>query len=380
MKVIFFLSLFFPIFHLFLYPLVLMVLTKFTKKTKVEQELTEFPTITVLCPAYNEVEVIEDKIKSFISLNYPKEKLKMIVISDDSTDGTNEIVEKYKEAGYLELVVQKPRKGKQSGHNLVEPGITSDYVLSTDANSIFEPDCLKHLLAVMTSDPKIGLVSGTLKLVSSDGADSGEGIYWKYESFVKSLESDFSTIIGANGSIFLIKRQLFTQIHPASVDDFERTLIVLRQGFKAKYAKAAIVYEEVSKQVAEEHSRKTRIIAQEWHAIIRQGRIFLKPLIGFMLISHKIIKWIFPVFSFALLISSLVLSSLLLYRIFLYGQVFFYFIGFLGYFLDNAGYKVFKLIKIPAYIVTMNIAAVNGFNKFLTGKQYATWNTIREEK
>ena len=380
MKIVFFLSLFFPVFHLFLYPILLTLLAKLTRKTKPKTEIKEYPTITVLCPAYNEVDVIEEKIKSFLNLNYPKDKIKMIVISDDSIDGTNEIVEKYKQAGYLELVIQKPRRGKQSGHNLVEPSIDTDYILSTDANSIFEPNCLNHLLSVMTSDPRIGLVSGTLKLVSSDGADSGEGIYWKYESYVKSLESDFSTIIGANGSIFLIKRELFTQVHPASVDDFERTLMVLNKGFKAKYAKDAIVYEEVSKQVSEEHSRKTRIIAQEWHAILRQSKIFLKPIPGFMLISHKIIKWVFPIFSIALLISSLMLASTLFYQIFLYGQILFYLIGFTGYFLDNAGYKVIKLVKIPAYIVTMNIVALNGFFKFLAGKQYATWNTIREEK
>lgn len=379
MKIIFVLSLFFPLFHLFLYPLLLVILAKLTKKPILNGEINEFPTITVLCPAYNEADVIEEKIKSYLNLNYPKDKLKMIVISDDSIDGTNEIVEKYAKPGYLELVVQKPRRGKQSGHNLVEPTIDSDYVFSTDANSIFEPDCINHLLAVMTSDPRTGLVTGTLKLVSSDGKDSGEGIYWKYESFVKRLESDFYSIIGANGSIFLIKRELFTQVHPASVDDFERTLMVIKKGYRAKYSQDAIVSEEVSKQVSEEHSRKTRIIAQEWHAIIRQRGIFLKPIIGFMLISHKIIKWIFPIFSLGLLISSFMLASTLIYQIFLAGQILFYLIGFIGYFLDNAGYKLTKLVKIPAYIVTMNIAAVNGFFKFLMGKQYATWNTIREE-
>ncbi len=380
MKIVFFLSLFFPVFHLFLYPILLTILAKLIRNRLPKTEVKEYPTITVLCPAYNEADVIEEKINSFMNLNYPKDKIKMIVISDDSIDGTNEIVEKYQKHGYLELVVQKPRRGKQSGHNLVEPHLDSDYILSTDANSIFEPDCLNHLLSVMITDPKIGLVSGTLKLVSSDGADSGEGIYWKYESYVKRLESDFSSIIGANGSIFLVQRELFTQVHPASVDDFERTLMVLNKGYKAKYAKDAIVYEEVSKQVSEEHSRKTRIIAQEWHAILRQSRIFFRPIPGFMLVSHKILKWIFPIFSIGLLVSSGMLATNLFYQVFLFGQILFYLIGFTGYFLDKAGYKVIKIVKIPAYIVTMNIVALNGFFKFLAGKQYATWNTIREDK
>jgi len=151
-------------YHLFGYGFLLYLLNFFSKTQRGETHLEDYPTVTVLCPAYNEEKVIEKKIRSFLELNYPMNKIKMIVISDDSNDGTNEIVQKFSDRN-VELVIQKPRRGKQSGHNLVEPEIDSEYVLSTDANSIFAPDAVKKLVKRMQSEPNIALVSGELKLI-----------------------------------------------------------------------------------------------------------------------------------------------------------------------------------------------------------------------
>jgi len=369
------------IYHLFGYGILLKILSSF-KRNKASDgvhDISDYPTITILCPAFNEEAVLEEKIQSFYGLNYPKDKIKMIVISDDSTDRTNDIVEKYIPKGQLELVIQKPRRGKQCGHNLVEPSLTSDYVLSTDANSIFQPDAIKQLLAVMLSDPKIGIVSGTLKLLAKDGKDSGEGIYWKYESFLKKQESKLFSIIGSNGALFLIKRELFTQVEAASVDDFERTLIALKRGFKAKYAPNAIVHEDVSTHANEEIGRKVRIIAQEWFAIGRQKAVFKRPVISFMLISHKLIRWSFPLFSIGILISSLLMIIKPVFLVLSISQVLGYLLGFIQLTINKRETKN-KILNLAAYITAMNYSAIGGFIQFLKGKQYATWNTIREEK
>lgn len=366
-------------YHLIGYGLLLKLINIFVQRNK-ELDISniDLPTITVLCPAYNEEDVIEEKIESFLNLDYPKEKIRMMIISDDSTDNTNVIVNKYSEKGYIELVVQKPRKGKQCGHNLVEPTIDSDYVLSTDANSIFQPDAVIQLLKVMLHDDQIGMVSGELKLNSPDGQDSGEGLYWKYESFLKRSESNLYSIIGSNGSVFLIKRELFTQVDAASVDDFERTLITLNKGFKAKYAPNAIVFEGVSIHAKEEVERKIRIIAQEWFAIRRQKKVFANPVSAFMLISHKLIRWTFPLYSVGILISSTAMYRSNLFLLFSIIQLLGYSIG--AFTINRkASFKSNKIFKLAAYITAMNYSAVMAFIQFVKGKQFATWNTIRED-
>ena len=365
-------------YHIFGYGLLLSFINLFKKQDNTA-ELTEFPSITILCPAYNEESVIEEKIKSFLNLDYPKDKINMIVISDDSTDNTNRIVDKYTKDYNIQLVVQKPRKGKQSGHNLVEPSIITDYVLSTDANSIFHQKAVKELVKTMKSNDKIGMVSGELKLLKDNNKDSGEGYYWKYESWLKRLESKFYSIIGANGSIFLIKRKYFTQIHPASVDDFERALIILKKGLIVKYNPKAIVYEDVTQKATEEINRKIRIITQEWFAIFRQKAVFINTSIAFLLFSHKIIRWLLPLFSICIIISNCFLLHSTFFIITLFIQLMIYILGILELILENKR-KSIKPLKIFAYYTAMNYAAFMALIKFIKGKQYATWDTIREEK
>jgi len=367
------------IYHLIGYGVFLKLLSLFRKSQKTEDiEIKDWPTITVLCPAFNEADVIESKINSFLKLDYPPEKIKMIVISDDSTDGTNEIVSKFTDQN-IELVIQQPRKGKQSGHNLVEPGINSDYVLSTDANSIFKSDSVKKLVRKMYSHPEIAMVSGELKFISSAGGDSGEGLYWKYECWLKSLESINYSIIGANGSIFLIRRDLFQQIHPASVDDFERTLQVLKKGYIAKYEPEAQVFEAVTEKPVEELKRKIRIIAQQWFCLERNLQVFnpfSNTRVFLMFFSHKLIRWSLPLFSISLFISNFFLATQPFYFICLLIQLLIYCSGIFEIFLESSG-KAIKIFKINAYFVAMNYSALIAFVKYISRSQFSTWDTIR---
>jgi cellulose synthase/poly-beta-1,6-N-acetylglucosamine synthase-like glycosyltransferase len=366
-------------YHIFLYPILLRFVGIFTKN-KTKRSLTSFPTITVLCPAFNEEKHIEAKIKSFLQLDYPQDKIKLIVISDDSTDKTNEIVRQYTAEHNIELVVQKPRRGKPSGHNLVEPRIDTDFVLSTDANSIFQPDAVLHLVKAITQGENIGLVSGELRLVKENKDDSGEGIYWKYENFIKKQESKIVGLVGANGSIFLIRRELFSQIHPASVDDFERALIVREKKYQVKYCPQALVTEFVSEKSSSEIKRKIRIISREWFALLRHHRLlnpFLYPAASFVLISHKLIRWLLPVFSIFIIFSNLALyRSHRIFPIILIAQLAVYFLGILGLHLEKSD-KQNALTKLPAYWVAMNYSALLALYKFVSGQQQTTWSTKR---
>lgn len=379
MLIIFIISVSFLIYHLVGYGLLLSFFNLF-KKPIAEVEISDYPTITVLCPAFNEEDIIEEKIHSFLDLDYPKDKIDMIVISDDSTDRTHEIVNRYTEKNNIRLVIQKSRKGKQSGHNLVEPGIKSDYVLSTDANSIFQRDAAKELVRTMLSDENICMVSGVLKLVSENNQDSGEGLYWQYESWLKKLESKFYSIIGSNGSIYLIKREYFTQIHPASVDDFERTLHVIKQNKITKYNQKAVVVEKVTGKAVDEIGRKIRIITQQLFCLQRNISVlnFTKNFkIAFILISHKIIRWLLPVFSLLMLISNIFLFNFMLFKFILLGQILIYILGLVELIMEKKG-EGYRILKLFAYFIAMNYSAIVAFIDFLKGKQYATWDIIRK--
>ena len=377
---LFWLSVSVMFYHLLLYGLIIKILTLFKKKN-IYIGLKNFPSITVLCPAYNEESIIEEKIKSFLNLIYPKDKIEMIIISDDSTDNTNEIVKKYENEN-VKLLIQKPRKGKPSGHNLVEPTIKSDYVLSTDANSIFQKDAVLQLLKTMMSNDKIGIVSGELRLRKKNGEDSGEGLYWKFESFLKENESNLYSILGSNGSIYLIRRELFTQIPQGSVDDFERTLVVLKNGYIGKYNKDALVFEDTSQKTVEELGRKVRIISRQLFAVRRNSillNFFRFPRIGWMLISHKILRWSLPLWSFMILGSSIILGlNSTIFVIFASLQIFVYLCGIFELILESNG-RANKFLKLPSYFLVMNISALLAFIKFLKGNEMATWNTIRED-
>jgi cellulose synthase/poly-beta-1,6-N-acetylglucosamine synthase-like glycosyltransferase len=382
MQILFWVFIFILTYHIIGYPMILSLMNIFKKNTKIDDshfDECECPTITVLCPAYNEVDVIEEKLESFLKLDYPQDKMEFIVVSDDSDDGTNEIVEQYSlEHKNIKLIVQKPRKGKPSGHNLVEPTISSDYVLSTDANSVFEPNAISILVTNIESDMKIGMVSGNLNLIKKNG-DSGEGYYWKYEKILRNLESRIKSMICSNGSLYLIKRQLFEQIHPSSVDDFERTLFVLKMGYKVKYCKEAVVSEDVTSEPKEEIKRKIRIISREWFAIFRQSRLLnpMKfPLISFFLFSHKILRWLFgPIAILMFAANGFLLSEPFFLFIFLI-QLVVYILSIIELLLEEKGRGI-KYLKFPAYFVAMIYSSSVALLKFITGKQQTMWSTDR---
>ncbi len=376
-QIIFWISWLALAYHLVGYGMLLYIIN-LCKPKPVIPEPKQLPSIIVLCAAYNEEKAIGEKIESFLALDYPKDKIKMIVISDDSTDATSDIVSRYTDCN-IELIIQKPRRGKQSAHNMVLPFLNCDYVLSTDANSMFATDAVTKLVARMQSDTRIGLVSGELRLHKKGDMQSGEGLYWRYESFLKQMDSRFKTSIGANGSIFLIKRDLFTEIDPQSVDDFERTLIVLKHGFLAAYEPLATVSEEETQKASEEVSRKIRIISQEWFALRRNAVLlnpFHFPAISFLLVSHKLLRWLFFVFVLTGFVSSALLTHTWFYILVLVMQVVFYLLGTLGLVSQSMGKRI-PLTGIPSYFVAMIYSSAIAFKNFLINKNFGMWKPIR---
>ncbi len=378
-KTLFWISVSALTYHLAGYPLIMAIVNRFKKKPNpAAPEITEFPSVTVLCPARNEEAAIEAKIRSFLELDYPHDRLKLIVISDDSTDRTNAIVAGFADQN-VELLIQKPRQGKPSAHNLVIPWLDCDYVLSTDANSIFAPNALRLLMARILSYPRLALVSGELRLVSGEGEKSGEGLYWRYESWVKHLDSDFHSLIGANGSIFLIRRDQFKPVDPQSVDDFERVLTVLKSGFLAAYEPQANVFERETESAGQEMARKIRIVTREWYVLERNLKLFnpfRHPATSFQLLSHKLLRWLFFVFVLTGFLASASLFDIWFYRVTFLLQCLIYGLGALGLLWQKRGRRL-PLSTVPAYIVAMIWSSAAAFVRYILRTRTNTWNPVR---
>ncbi len=376
---VFLISTFLFLYNILIYPIILFIFSSFFKLKKLDV-ITVYPTVTVLCPAYNEEKSIKKKLESFINLNYPKDKIEMIVISDDSTDKTNEIVNefvnKYKN---IKLIIQKPRKGKVSGMNMVEPMINSEYVLSTDATSIFDKDAVINLVKIMLADKKVGFVAGHMKFPKKTQT-SGEDTYFSMDSKIKYWESKIYSTITSNGVLFLIKRELFVKMHPTSPDDLERIFYTIRKGYKAKFTFEAFVYEEVEDKAIKEFNRKQRIISTGWAALFRQIDVlnpFKHPIPAFFIFSHKIVKWLIGFFAIIMYISSAFLVKE--YSIFKWIFIIENMILILGIIelLLQSKSKTSKIGKFPAYFILMNLASIVGFYKFITGKYSGVWETNR---
>jgi len=376
MIILFYLILFLLFYHFFGYALLLNLFSDYKRVTPNVNPGIE-PKITVICPAYNEESTIREKLLSFTELDYPAEKIGLIVISDGSQDSTESIVREF-ESSYnnIRLIVQTPQQGKPSTHNLIESSLNTDWILATDANSIFEKRSVRELVKYCEDD-NIGMIVG--KLIYRKGEkEAGEITYWNFESKLKELETEFNTLICANGSIYLIRKEYFTRIHPASVDDFERTLIVLEKGKKAVYTKKAKVSEFVTDNLPELIKKKIRIISREWFALFRHLRLLnpiKHPLITFQLFSHKIIRWLLPFFSFLLILTSYNLKPDPVFEIFFYFQILFYALGLYGIIFFRTVKS--KLITICSYWLAMNVASLVGFFYFLIGKQIKSWETER---
>ncbi len=378
MVLLFYISLIIIIYHIFLFPLLLylLILIKKSQNYSLDYDI-ELPTVTILTAAYNEEDKIRDKLDSFCRLNYPKHLIKLHIISDKSTDNTEEIVREYMvRQDNIFLTVMPTRSGKAGALNYIEPEVSSEIIVSSDASSILANDSIRKLVRHFKND-KIGLVSGRLIYIKRNNAQSGEGLYWKYESLIRKLESNFYSIICASGCLFAIRRELYSKIHPSSPDDFERTLAVLKNRYIARLETEAVVEEYITGKSHEEISRKVRIISREWFALMR-NKMLINPLkfpkVAFILISHKLIRWMLFLFNISIFISLIFLMQYQIYKILLISYVILHLIGIVGIIVEKFG-KSIPVVKLFGYYVAMNYASLIAFIKFICGKQQKTWNT-----
>jgi cellulose synthase/poly-beta-1,6-N-acetylglucosamine synthase-like glycosyltransferase len=364
LKAIFFLSIFLIAYVYVAYPLIIFTLASFvqagrdlryvlsrTKRRALFEGQDHLPAISIVIAVFNEEQVIEERIKNCLSLDYPREKMEIIVASDGSTDQTNGIVEEYAGNG-VRLLAFDGRNGKSFVLNRAIPEAKGSILLLTDSNTFYESDAILKLIRHF-DDPTIGGVCGELRVTPSDDATVEESLYWKFENTLKFMESRLNMTLGANGGIYAIRADAFMPIPDGTiVDDFIIFLNVRRKGFKTIFDPEAVAYERSAPSLEDEYKRKTRIGAGDLQAIRLAGS-FLHPKSGavcFSLWSHKVLRWAVPFFLITLFLSNLALApENLFFLIVLTLQLIFYALFVIGFF-----YRDFIFLKIPYYFMGEN--------------------------
>ena len=362
------------IFYTFLgYPLLIGLLARCLHRPVQHSAIT--PQATLLIPAYNEASVIARKIENSLALDYPPGRLEVVVITDGSDDGTVDIVAAYAGQG-VRLIHQPQRQGKAAAINRVMPLVSSQVVVFTDANAVVERTALRALVRNF-ADPAIGGVAGEKQVLGA-----GEGLYWRYESYLKRCDSALSSVLGAAGELFAIRRCLFEPL-PADtlLDDFVISLRLVEAGWRVVYEPEAIAREKASPTLAAEWKRRTRIAAGGFQAIRRlpgmlrptPGRLWLT----WQYVSHRVLRWaVTPFLLPAVYGLNLLLLESPFYRLLCLAQTAFYVAALLGYALARSGRRCGPL-RALFYFCFSNAAALAGFWRYLTGTQSVTWAKAR---
>lgn len=342
------------------------------------------PPVTLVIPCFNEADIMESKISNCRALEYPADKLSIIFITDGSTDHFTEILQKYPD---IRLLHKDHRAGKTAAENRAMQYVTTPVVIFSDANTILNPGAIRNLVKHF-ANPSVGCIAGEKRIftrVADNASAAGESIYWKYESFLKKMDSALNSTVGAAGELVAFRSSLYKDLpEDTLLDDFMQSMQMAAKGYQIVYEPEAFATEHASANITEELKRKIRIATGNWQAIKRLSGIlhFTKtPLLFFQYVSHKVLRW--SVTPFLLIIIflfniPLAFTGDVFYEMLLIAQVSFYAIAAAGYLLENKNTR-FTAFFIPCYFCVMNYAALAGLIQFLSGKQAAAWEKAKRK-
>ncbi|SDJ68309.1 glycosyltransferase [Natronorubrum texcoconense] len=374
--VIFWGSLYGLIHSYFIYPLTLWIGSHLQSPQQGPHN-TNFPTVALVIAAYNEEEIIGEKIENSLDLNYPDEKLRIVVFSDASSDSTDKIVKEYSSHG-IELARIEGRVGKTACQNEVAEMVDEDILVFSDANSMYEPDAIKKLVQGFSSD--VGCVVGELRYHGSSDVE-GESVYWRYESAIKHLESRVNSLVTGNGSIYAVRSESYVPLSRDAISDFAEPLEIVRGGKAVKYVSAAIAWEETESSSTSEFRRRVRIVTRCWHAISNYQDLLnplRHPLFAYQLWSHKILRWLSPLLLVLVFVSNLglvVAFGSVLYQLLLAGQLAFYLFAVLGALAERFEVDDPLITHVPFYFLKSNYGMLLGLLNFLRGNNIVVWET-----
>jgi cellulose synthase/poly-beta-1,6-N-acetylglucosamine synthase-like glycosyltransferase len=388
LEIIFWLFLFL-IFYAYLgYGILLWFLVKvkefFSKSPKVVGGDPYEPEVTLFVAAYNEKDFIAAKMENSLALDYPREKVRYVWVTDGSDDGTPDLLRQYEG---VEVYHQPERAGKIAAMNRGMQFVKTPVVIFSDGNTMLGKESIRRIVR-MFSNPKVGCVSGEKRIFSKDTAAATEGIYWKYESTLKKLDARLYSVVGAAGELFALRTELFTPVERDTLlDDFIISLRIAMKGFTIQYDPEAYAIENPSANVREELKRKIRISAGGIQSVIRLRQL-LNPFrfgtLSFQYISHRVLRWTLAplglplifLCSAALCLAGGFFNPGNVYAWLFWGQVVFYMMALLGWYLEEKKIKV-KILYIPYYFFIMNLAVYLGFIRYMRRQQSVNWERAK---
>lgn len=341
------------------------------------------PKVTVLITAFNEEAAIRQKLENTLAIDYPAEKLEILVASDGSTDGTDEIVREFATRG-VRLFRQEGRVGKTTTQNNAVQQATGEIVLFSDATTVYGKDVLSHVLPPF-ADETVGCVAGRLVYLDNESTNVGKGAqnYWSYETFLKNAESRACSLIGASGCLYAVRRAAYEPMYAEACSDFLICTILYRKDLRSVFAPDAVCYEYTNRNVADELRMRVRVISQTFTDLWR-NRDMLNPFrSGFYsveLVSHKLLRYAVPLVLAMLFVANILLAAASpFYLAALLMQVSFYVLSFTGWLVERSG-RSSGFLAMPLYFTLANFASAIGFYKFLRGERYARWEPIRHTR
>jgi cellulose synthase/poly-beta-1,6-N-acetylglucosamine synthase-like glycosyltransferase len=391
LEIIFWILAFILIYTFVGYALVLYLLVSL-KKLLFPKKILSFgsdyePDVCLFVTAFNEKDYVQQKVENSFSLDYPKEKIQYLWITDGSDDGTPDLLKKYKR---LEVHHLPERRGKMHAMNRGVKFVKAPIIIFSDTNTILGNQSIREIVSRF-SNPKTGCVAGEKRIVEKEAdsaAGAGEGLYWKFESWVKKLDSELNSAVGAVGELFAIRTDLFEDVEEnALLDDFTISLRIAQKGYHIAYTPNAYAEETASLNVKEELKRKIRIAAGGIQNILWLKGLFNPFRYGILtwqFISHKVLRWtLAPISLFMILPVNFMIVFLNkgwlefgFYTFSLYFQILCYVFALVGWYFENKKLR-FKVLFVPYYFVSINYAAILGILRYMKGKQSVKWEKAR---
>ena len=369
------------------YAFILFVLLKlkkaFTGSGQRKQDLTYEPEVCLFVTAYNEKDYVRQKVENSFLLDYPKDKIQYLWITDGSDDGTPELLKAWPG---LEVYHLPERRGKMHAMNRGVRFVKAPIIIFSDTNTILGKQAIREIVKQF-SDTKTGCVAGEKRIAEKESdaaAGAGEGLYWKYESWIKKMDAELNSAVGAVGELFAIRTELFEDVETDTLlDDFMISLRIAQKGYRIAYTPDAYAEETASLNVKEELKRKIRIAAGGIQTIFRLKQLlnpFKSGILSWQYFSHKVLRWtIAPVSLFLILPVNLYIvweqnlwSETGFFSSFLYLQLVSYMLAVTGWFFENRKFR-FKLFFAPYYFVVINYTSIRGIFRYLKGKQTVAW-------
>jgi glycosyltransferase involved in cell wall biosynthesis len=332
------------------------------------------PTVSVLIPAYNEAEAIATTLEAVLAQRYPKDRLQVLVVSDCSDDGTDDIVRSFADRG-VELLRQPERGGKALGLNAAVRQARGDILVFCDANARFEPDCVREL-AQNFADPDIGYATAQLTIEAGSSATSGGGAYLRFEEWLRAAETDVASVIGVNGGCDAIRRELYSDIPRELITDFVLPLRVIASGKRVVFDTRAASRETSNAALKSEFSMRVRVALRGMQGLVHMRRLLnplRHPAVSFCLVSHKVLRYLAFVFLATALLSNLALAvDSPFYRVLLALHLACYALAACGL-LRGARERLGIVVVAPAYLLMTYWAFAVATWRFLLGQKMATW-------